>query len=233
MDAIKSLPDEFQAICKETTINLSPLTNESDCRESFGHLLRIRHNASARELALINIKEHCPPLIVYSDRNAFFPGLHIVYNRSNMEAFYSKPNNLQRPAPRTPDFDAPAHGIRIGFANFTAPTMPRYNVDHQHSMDDGDSTSMDLVVVDQTFMGAGSAAELLGEGFAGSHEFRMTTMTTTTPSIAKVNMLSIIIHRLMLTVAVVVASQVSILPCRHQEWRPARIPECRDPRATD
>jgi hypothetical protein len=29
------------------------------------------------------------------------------------------------PAPRTPDFDAPAHGIRIGFANFTAPTMPR------------------------------------------------------------------------------------------------------------
>jgi hypothetical protein len=44
-------------------------------------------------------------------------------------------------------------------------------LDHQHSMDDGDSTTMDFGGCGSTFMGAGSAAELLGEGFAGSHEF--------------------------------------------------------------
>ena len=103
MDYIKSLSDEFHGICKETTIDLPPLTNQSDCLESFGHLLRIRQNANAREVALININKHCASLIFYSARNAFFPSLHIVYNRSNIEAFYSKPNSLKRPLPRTPD----------------------------------------------------------------------------------------------------------------------------------
>jgi hypothetical protein len=76
------------------------------------------------------------------------------------------------PAPRTPDFDATKNGIRIGFAaTTTAPTMPRYHAaDRQHSMDEGDSTSMDFGGCGSTFMGPGGAAELFGEGFAGSHD---------------------------------------------------------------
>ena len=103
MDYLKVFPDEPHGICRETMVNLSSLSNTSGCLESVGHLLRIRHDASLREVALNNIKERCEQLIVYSGKNAFFPGLYVVYNRSNIETFYQDLNNRKKPMPRIPD----------------------------------------------------------------------------------------------------------------------------------
>ena len=66
MEYLKIMPDELYGICNETIVDLPSLTNTSDCLESFGHLLRSRHNTKLRLMAFDNVMERCEQLIVYS-----------------------------------------------------------------------------------------------------------------------------------------------------------------------
>ncbi|UJR12145.1 hypothetical protein I4U23_016322 [Adineta vaga] len=102
MDYKKEVSEELVGLCTETIRKLSALTNTSSCLQSLGHLLRIRFDKKLRQIALENIKERCEQLILYSNKNAYFPGLHIVYNRSNIEKFYEEPKNLAKYIRRTP-----------------------------------------------------------------------------------------------------------------------------------
>ncbi|CAF1296584.1 unnamed protein product [Adineta ricciae] len=122
MDYKKELSDELFGICSETMRKLSLLTNTSSCLQSLGHLLRNRFDIKLRQQAFANIKERCEQLIIYSDKNAYFPGLHVVYNRSDIEAFYDQPKNLQKRISRAPQLyyfsgEIKCNGVQINISD--------------------------------------------------------------------------------------------------------------------
>ncbi|CAF1184106.1 unnamed protein product [Adineta steineri] len=94
---------DWSGICKQTIELVPPLTNSSDCRQTLGHLLQTHRTQQLRELAVINLRTRCDDLILYSEQNAFFPGLKMLYNRSRIDIFISNPRNLDKPVPKTPD----------------------------------------------------------------------------------------------------------------------------------
>ncbi|CAF0736628.1 unnamed protein product [Adineta steineri] len=94
---------EWSGICKQTIELVPPLTSSSDCRQTLGHLLQTNPSQQFRDLAIINLRTRCDNLILYFERNAFFPGLKMMYNRSRIEIFISNPSNLRKLIPKAPD----------------------------------------------------------------------------------------------------------------------------------
>ncbi|CAF1287381.1 unnamed protein product, partial [Didymodactylos carnosus] len=94
---------EQPGICKETMKPILPLTNTSNCLQTLRYLLQPNGVNLLSELAVKNMKGRCENHIIYSEQNAFFPGLKVVYNRSRIEAFYSKPSNSQKRIAKAPD----------------------------------------------------------------------------------------------------------------------------------
>ncbi|UJR19685.1 hypothetical protein I4U23_022819 [Adineta vaga] len=101
----QQLSGEWFGICKDTMkLAFTSLTNNSDCRQTLGHLLQIHPAKQSRQLAVINLRTRCDDLILYSEQNAFFPGLKMLYNRSRIVQFFNNTNNFRKPIPKTPDF---------------------------------------------------------------------------------------------------------------------------------
>ncbi|CAF3952043.1 unnamed protein product [Adineta steineri] len=94
---------EWPGICKQTMELVPPLTNTSDCRQTLGHLLQTHPSQQFRDLAVIHLRTRCDNPILYLEKNAFFPGLKMLYNRSRIEIFISNPRNLHKYIPKTPD----------------------------------------------------------------------------------------------------------------------------------
>ena len=99
-----SFPAEFRlnGICRQTTLPLENLTDESSCSVSLRHFLTVDRwqNISHQKMpmSLNNILRHCPEKIRYPDHSIVSPGLSTYYNRTEFEILHNSKNGFLRNA---------------------------------------------------------------------------------------------------------------------------------------